>query len=41
MKGAHSAILKEIVDSGYVLTENAEKSLHEIAEAFTSGFQSS
>jgi F-type H+-transporting ATPase subunit alpha len=39
VKGAHKAVLDEIVSSGYVLTENAEAKLHEIAEAFTSGYQ--
>jgi len=38
VKGAHSKVLQEIIDAGYVLTENAEKQLHEIAESFTSGF---
>merc|ERR1712012_296848 len=38
VKGAHSKVLKEIVDSGYVLTEGAEKALHEIAEDFTTGY---
>ena len=38
MKGAHAKVLKDIVDAGYVLTPEAEKSLHEIAEDFTSGF---
>ena len=38
MKGAHSSVLKEIVDAGYVLTEGAEKNLHEIAEDFTTGY---
>merc|ERR1739838_467191 len=37
-KGAHSKTLKEIVDSGYVLTDASEKALHEIAEDFTNGF---
>merc|ERR1712228_181532 len=38
MKSAHAKVLKEIVDAGYVLTEAVEKTLHEIAEDFTSGF---
>ena len=38
VKSAHSKVLKEIVDAGYVLTEGAEKSLHEIAEDFTNGY---
>jgi len=38
MKGAQSAVLKDIVDSGYILSEATEKKLHEISEAFTSGF---
>lgn len=38
MKTVHSKVLSEIVDSGYVLTPNADKMLHEIAEAFTSGY---
>merc|ERR1719389_974183 len=32
MKGAHASVLKEIVDSGYALTEDVEKKLHDIAE---------
>jgi len=39
VKSAHAKVLKEIVDAGYVLTPNAEKQLHQIAEDFTSGFQ--
>ena len=38
MKGAHASVLKEIVDSGYALTEDVEKKLHDIAEDFTNGF---
>ena len=38
VKGPHKAVLDEIVTSGYVLTESAEAKLHEIAEAFTTGF---
>jgi len=38
VKSAHSKLLTEIVDAGYVLTEGAEKSLHSIAEDFTNGF---
>jgi len=38
MKGAHAGVLKEIVDSGYALTEDVEKKLHDIAEDFTNGF---
>ena len=38
MKGAHSKLLSDIVDAGYVLTEPVEKQMHDIAEAFTSGF---
>merc|ERR1712113_3530 len=38
MKGAHAKVLKEIVDAGYVLSEGSEKTLHEIAEDFTSGY---
>merc|ERR1712028_234293 len=38
MKGAHSKVLKDIVDSGYDLSEATEKTLHEIAEDFTSGY---
>merc|ERR1712078_180346 len=37
MKGAHAGVLKEIVDSGYALTEDVEKKLHDIAEDFTNG----
>merc|ERR1712151_580091 len=40
VKGAHEKVLTEIVDAGYVLTEAAEKQLHDIAEAFTSGYSS-
>ena len=39
MKGAHAGVLKEIVDSGYKLSEDVEKKLHDISEACTSGFQ--
>ena len=38
MKGAHSKVLKDIVDAGYILTESVEADLHKIAEDFTSGF---
>ena len=38
MKGAHSKTLKDIVDSGYELSEGTEAKLHEIAEDFTSGY---
>jgi len=38
MKGAHSKVLKDIVDAGYKLDESVESKLHEIAEDFTSGF---
>merc|ERR1739844_895164 len=38
MKGAHSKVLKNIVDSGYVLSEAVEKTLQDIAEDFTSGY---
>merc|ERR1712014_460408 len=38
VKGAHSKVLKEIVDAGYVLSESVEKQLHEIAEDFTTGY---
>merc|ERR1712087_317634 len=38
MKGTHSKVLKDIVDSGYELTENTEKSLHEIAQNYTKEF---
>merc|ERR1740139_439998 len=38
VKTAHAKVLKEIVDSGYVLTESAEAQLHSIAEDFTNGF---
>ena len=38
VKTAHSKVLTDIVDSGYVLSEDVENKLHEIAEAFTSGF---
>merc|ERR1712008_498888 len=39
VKGAHASVLKEIVDTGYVLTDSVDKKLHEIAEDFTAGFQ--
>ena len=38
MKSAHSSVLSNIVDAGYVLSEETEKQLHDIAEAFTSGY---
>ena len=38
VKTAHSSVLKEIVDSGYVMTDSADKQLHAIAEDFTNGF---
>merc|ERR1711994_121205 len=38
MKGAHAGLLKEIVDSGYQLSEPVEKQLHVIAEDFTTGY---
>merc|ERR1712003_202194 len=38
MKTAHSKVLTEIVDSGYVMTEAIETQLNSIAEDFTSGF---
>merc|ERR1712060_456798 len=38
VKTAHSKVLKEIVDSGYVMTEAIESQLNSIAEDFTSGF---
>merc|ERR1719197_62119 len=38
MKTAHTKVLEEIVDSGYMLSESVEQQLHDIAEAFTSGF---
>merc|ERR1719223_2066434 len=38
MKTAHSKVLKDIVDSGYVLTEAIEKELHQISDDFTTGF---
>jgi len=38
MKTVHSKVLKDIVDAGYVLSKESEKQLHDIAEAFTSGF---
>jgi F-type H+-transporting ATPase subunit alpha len=41
VKGAHSDVLKEIIDSGYKLPEGTEKKLHSIAEAFTSGYSPS
>jgi F-type H+-transporting ATPase subunit alpha len=39
VKSAHKKVLDEIVNSGYVLTKEAESALHQIAEDFTSGFQ--
>jgi len=38
VKTAHSKVLKEIVDSGYVLTDAIESQLNSIAEDFTNGF---
>merc|ERR1712050_729888 len=38
MKGAHSKVLQDIIDSGYKLEKATEDTLHEIAEAFTSGY---
>ena len=38
MKSANSKILADIVSDGYKLSEATEKSLHDIAEAFTSGY---
>jgi len=38
VKGAHAKVLQEIVDAGYVLSENVENKLHEIAEDFTTGY---
>merc|ERR1711923_67433 len=35
VKTAHAKVLQEIVDAGYVMTESAEKQLHQIAEDFT------
>merc|ERR1740124_480621 len=41
VKTAHSKVLKEIVDSGYALSESVEKELHDIATEFTAGFSPS
>jgi F-type H+-transporting ATPase subunit alpha len=38
MKTAHSGVLKEIVDGGYVMTDSVDGKLHAIAEEFTNGF---
>merc|ERR1712190_329126 len=38
MKASHNKVLKEIVDSGYKMTDNVDKQLHAIAEDFTTGF---
>ena len=38
MKGAHSKVLKEIVDDGFALSESVEQQLHDIAADFTSGY---
>ena len=38
MKGAQASTLKAIVDSGYVMSQEIEDKLHQIAEDFTSGF---
>jgi len=38
VKTAHSNVLKEIVDSGYKMTDSVDKQLHAIAEDFTTGF---
>jgi len=39
VKGTHKKVLDEIINSGYQLTKDAEKALHQIAEDFTSAFQ--
>lgn len=39
MKGPHKSILQEIISSGYKLDKTVEAKMHEIAEAFTSGFK--
>jgi len=41
VKGSHSKLLQEIVDGGYVLTEDIEKQMHSVADAFTTGYKSS
>merc|ERR1712231_37336 len=38
VKTAHAGVLKEIVDSGYTLSDSVDAKLHEIAEDFTAGF---
>merc|ERR1712066_424577 len=38
MKGSHSKVLKDIVDSGYKLTEDTEKNLHSISKDFSESF---
>merc|ERR1712010_150860 len=38
MKGFHSKVLKDIVDNGYELTEDIEKSLHDIAQNYSKEF---
>merc|ERR1719237_1282076 len=38
MKGFHSKVLKDIVDNGYELTEDIEKSLHDIAQNHSKEF---
>merc|ERR1711966_383371 len=38
VKTAHSKVLSDIVDSGYVMTDAVDKKLHEISEDFTSGY---
>jgi F0F1-type ATP synthase alpha subunit len=38
MKTANAGLLKEIVDSGYLLSEGVQKKMHEAAEAFTSAY---
>jgi F-type H+-transporting ATPase subunit alpha len=38
VKSSHSAVLAEIVNSGYTLSPASLEKMHEIAEAFTTGF---
>merc|ERR1711935_1287706 len=38
VKGSHAKMLQAIVDGGYILTEAIEKQMHEVADAFTTGY---
>ena len=38
VKSAHAGVLQAIVDAGYVLTEDVDSKMADIAEAFTTGY---